>query len=116
MGLVGGKDPQPRQQVAAVGRAQVRAASARFGVNGVNVSRRPGEDVFAGEEQCLEIRLGASGGEDSVAAGEAEVAAGPVDEAAFHEGGDLGLVVGVDRSVDGREHRFGGDGGHASVA
>lgn len=116
MGLVGGKDPQPGQQVAAVGRAQVRAASARFGVIGLNVSRRLGEDVFAGEEQCLEVRLGASGGEYSIAAGEAEVGAGPVDEAAFHEGGDFGLVVGVDRGVDGGEHRFGGDGGHGDGA
>ena len=44
------------------------------------------------------------------------MAAGPVDEAAFHEGGDLGLVVGVDRGVDGCEHRLGGNGGHGDGA
>jgi hypothetical protein len=82
----------------------------------VGVSGQPGQDVFAGEEQRVEVRLGASGGEDSVTAGEPEVAAGPVDEAPLHEGRDLGLVVGVDRGVDGREHRFGGDGGHSDRA
>src|SRR5699024_10037943 len=107
VGLVGGEDAQSGQPVTTggpVGRVG-GATSARFGIFGiatvglVGVIGQSGEDVFAGEEQRLEVRLGAAGGEDPVTVGEAEVSAGPVDEAAFHEGGDLGLVVGVDRGV-----------------
>src|SRR5699024_7710612 len=145
VGLVGGEDAQSEQPVTAggpVGRAASAGGAAAIrgcvtgvrgwvtggrgcvtgaagprsgGPSGASVGES-GQEVFAGGEQRLEVRLGASGGEDSVAVGEAEVVAGPVDQPPLHEGGDLGLVVGVDRGVDGREHRFGGDGRHGDGA
>ena len=64
----------------------------------------------------MEVRLGTSGGEDSVTVGEPEVAAGPVDERRSDRGSRPRTGRRCRRGVDGREHRFGGDGGHSDRA
>ncbi len=69
-----------------------------------------GEGGFPGEEERVQVGLRAPRGEDAVAVVEAGEAAHPGDEPALHECADRRLVVGVDRGVDGGEHRLGGDG------
>lgn len=73
-------------------------------------SREAGECGLAGQEERLQVGLGAAGGEHPVGGGEAEAAADPADQPPLDEGADAGLVVGVHRGVHRRQHGLGGDG------
>nr|BFF16837.1 hypothetical protein GCM10025730_03580 [Promicromonospora thailandica] len=105
------------EQQGGLGDAEVAHAGGQD-PHGLQARARPA-GLLARQEQGLEVRLGAARGEDAVGAtgGEADPARRPLHEAPFHERGDRGLVVGVDRGVDGGEHRLGAHRGqrHGAV-
>ena len=65
---------------------------------------QPVHGLVAGEQQRLEVGLGAAAGEDAVrGVAEAELRGRPVDEAALDQRAARALVPGVQRGVDGGE-------------